>query len=67
MCERDLPKEVIIDPMSDGTTIKRVLQDCIESIDKGQVMWVAISTRYISGSTLAVHSNGAPKRPRGMS
>ena len=38
----------------------------IEQILDGKVDWFAITVKY-PGVTLAIHTEGAPKRPRGIS
>ena len=46
---------------------ERVLRLTISEVKKGHVEWFALSVRYTSGATTAVHSEDAPNRPRGLS
>lgn len=45
----------------------KILEHIIDEIHAGKVNWIAISTKYHSGALIAVHTKGAPKRPKGMS
>lgn len=38
-----------------------------EAVADGRVAWMALSIKFKDGATLAIHSEGAPKRPRGLS
>jgi hypothetical protein len=38
-----------------------------DQLEDNAVEWVAISVKYNDGSRIAVHSEEAPDRPRGMS
>ena len=42
--------------------LKRVIQD----IERGRVKWWAVSVRFLNGATVAIHSEHAPNRPRGL-
>lgn len=45
----------------------RYLESVIKVVKEGRVEWVAISHRTDKGTTLAMHTAGAPKRPKGLS
>jgi len=45
----------------------KYLERTIEQIKAGKVKWVALSVKFNDGGSVAVHSKGAPKRPRGLS
>ena len=43
------------------------LQLAIKDLKEGSVAWMAYSLKYNDGSSVAIHSKDAPKRPRGLS
>lgn len=43
------------------------LEKLIGSVRHGHIEWVAFSAKYNDGSTIAIHTEKAPKRPRGIS
>lgn len=43
------------------------LYDVIGALRNNRVRWIALSTHYIDGSTIAIHSKHAPNRPKGVS
>lgn len=45
---------------------EKTLLQFIGAIVRGEVKWYAISVRYNSGATFAIHSDGAPNRPQGI-
>ncbi len=50
-----------------GAAYAMHLHRVIDKIANGEVVWAAISVRFKDGGTIAIHSKGAPKRPRGVS
>ena len=43
------------------------LKEFITMILKGETQWWALSIKTDGGTTIALHSEKAPKRPRGLS
>lgn len=43
-----------------------VLERTIAQIKSGHVHWIALSVKFHDGHTRAVHTKGAPKRPKGL-
>jgi len=44
-----------------------LFEKAINDIKESRVNWFALSMKFHSGTTIALHSKNAPKRPKGLS
>ncbi len=56
----------VMKTLKERTAAIETLERQIANIKNGRVHWIALSVKYHSGETLAIHTKGAPKRPRGL-